>query len=388
MADYHGGVPDLPAHFDHGLCFPGGLDDSLLPHIPARRGLMLLLTREGKPVVLLPAADMRSRLGARMRGADDEPAATKMPDLSKVTAQVLWTLTAGDFETDLRFLDIAAALWPQDYQSMLAWKSAWFVHVDLDERFPLFQRSRSVFQRRGRYFGPFPTGKSADAYINLLVEIFDLCRESACGRAAPNGRPCPYAQMGKCLSVCDGTVSLEDYARHVAAAVHVAEGHTHAIRDQLQSRMRAAAEQLMFEAAASFKAKLQKLDDLAAPALADVRAAEQFAFIILQRGRGRRQIKTFLACRGSVAAGPAVAYPPKEDALQSLLQAMAAHAAAPPAAWDEVQSCRLALTAQHLYGPAHRRALLVRWTPDLNPAALAAAIESAAEPLHLKTPPQ
>ncbi|MCE5280275.1 MAG: hypothetical protein ABFD92_04830 [Planctomycetaceae bacterium] len=375
-------------NFERGVCLGGEWDESLLGHVPARRGLMLLLTHDGTPIVLLPAADMRSRLRARMRGADDEPAGTKLPDLSKVAAQVLWTLTAGDFETDLRFLDIAAELWPQNYPAMLAWKPAWFVHVDLGERFPLFQRSRSVLQRRGRYLGPFPTGKSADAYINLLVEIFDLCREPACGRAAPHGRPCPYAQMGKCLSVCDGTVSLEDYARHVAAAVQVAQGSTQSVREQLQSRMRSAAEQLMFEAAASFKAKLQKLDELTGPVFADVRPVEQFAFIILQRGRGRRQIKTFLARLGCIAAGPSLPYPLKQDALQTVLQAMAAHAAASQGDWTDVQSYRLALIAQHLYGPEQRRALLVRWNPEMKPAELAAAIESAIETLHLNTPPQ
>ena len=74
--------------------------------------------------------------------------------------------------------------------------------------------------------------------------------------------------------------------------------------------------------------------------------------------------------------------------MHAALQAMAAHAAAPQGQWTDVQSYRLALIAQHLYGSAQRKALLVRWNPDMKPAELAAAIEAAAETLHLKTPPQ
>ena len=140
------------------VCPP--LTEQQLSQVPAKRGVALLLAAEGEPVVLLPGADMRSRIRARLQKGNEEKQG-KMPDLSRVTARVLWKLTSGHFETDLFYLELASSLWPESYRSMLAWKEAWFVHVDLEDRFAHFQRTRKVFATRGSYVGPLVTAKTS-----------------------------------------------------------------------------------------------------------------------------------------------------------------------------------------------------------------------------------
>ena len=367
--------------FEGGLGFCRGLDEALLSHVPPRRGVMLLLADDRRPIILMTAANMRSRLRARLKSPEDETRG-KLPDLSKVTRQILWTQTTGAFETDLIYLERAAAIWPTHYAARVAWKPAWFIHVDPADRVPVFQRSRRPPAGPGRYFGPFATGRSADHFIGLLADVMDLCRKPTCVRQAPNGDPCTYAQMGKCLSVCDGTTSLANYARTVARAVELAEGNDTSIRQELTAQMESAAKELRFEAAASFKAKLAKLDELAGPAFADVAPIECFRFLLFQSGRGRKQAKVFLVDRGHVEPAGTIGYPLQTDELDALLARMAdfARTGRP---WTDLETYRLGLVVRCLPAGRRPRELMLRWCEELRRDQVAAAVEAAAEQLHL-----
>jgi len=372
------------ALFDGVLGVRPPLTEQQLSQVPAKRGVALLLAAEGEPVVLLPGADMRSRIRARLQKSDEEKHG-RMPDLSKVTGRVLWKLTSGHFETDLFYLELASLLWPESYRSMLAWKEAWFVHVDLADRFAHFQRTRKVFATRGSYVGPLATARSAGRFIGHLQDAFDLCRDFSRGRLSPNAATCSYAQMGKCLSPCDGSISLADYGRAVAKAADFAAGRRGPAVAELNKAMNAAAEKLKFEQAAAIKSKLQKLQELSSGALADVTAAERFQFILVQRGASFRQAKVFLVDRGHVAAADPLDYPLRAGQVRRVLWQMAAHRRAGHA-WTDICRWRMGLVARYLFSSDRRKGLILRWRADMSAAELTEAVEAAADLLGLRLP--
>ena len=376
------GQIDLPPPFGQA----DGADALQLAAVPAKRGIAALLADGDKPLILLPAADMRSRLRNRLsppQAQQGKP--TRLADLRSVARKVLWKLTASHFETDLAYFDISRAIWPKTYHTLLSWSAAWFVHVDAAGRFPHFVRTREVMAAPGRYFGPFIAPRNAEAFIGGLQDAFELCRDLPCLRQAPNAQPCAYAQMGRCLCPCDGSISMDDYRVVIAAAADFAAGKRVDYRQRLGAQMREAAGELQFERAASFKARIARLDVLDAPACSLVKPVERFRFIIVQNAGKVGKAAVFLAGAGRIVPTGPLDFPPSARQMRTVLDQMRT-LCAEPCDVGRAERLRMGLVARYLFSSEQRRGLILRWREDMPPEQLSIAIEESASVLRLRAP--
>ena len=365
---------------------------------------MLLLAEQARPIVLLTAADLRSRVKLRL----EEPLADqrkKTADLREITREIRWRLAGSHFEADLAFLQAARELWPRTYPSLLAWKPPWFVRVQPSEEFPHFERTRALTRSRssrpgnevsqprvkatdptGRLVGPFASGASADRFIEAIQDAFDLCRDYRCLRQAPNAQPCAYGQMGKCLSPCDGRTSMERYREVMAHAADFAAGLRQPAQDRLRAQMRQAAQDLQFERAGAIKSRLARLEELNAPDYGFVAPFDDFRFILVQRGMGRRRLRAFLADRGRVVPAGELDYPLQGPQVERLVAKMAKLAAQPGVAAtadEDLAGWNMGLVTHYLFSSPDRRGVIFRWTASSQASQLSAAIEQAAAQLHV-----
>ncbi|MCY2925630.1 MAG: hypothetical protein NT031_09345, partial [Planctomycetota bacterium] len=253
--------------FDGGIEVRPPVGPDQLAQVPAKRGVALLEAQAGAPIVLLTAADIRARVRTRL-AEPLEDQRRKSADLREITRWVRWKLAPGHFEADFRFFELARAIWPGEYPSLLAWKPAWFAHMAVDEPYPHWRRTQEIAGLGGRCFGPFATGKQAERFIQVIQDGFDLCRHVRCLRQAPRATRCAYAEMGRCLSVCNGAVTMGAYRDRVARSVDFAAGDRWGHEQALQAEMAAAAKELAFERASGVKAKIERLAELNAPGLA------------------------------------------------------------------------------------------------------------------------
>jgi len=379
-------MPDCLAKFDDLLEVRPPLSQEQLSLIPAKRGVVALLAEDGKPIVLLTAGDIRARVRSRLNEADpDLP--RRSADLRRLTRAVQWALASSHFETDLRFFFLAQSMWPDRYASMLAWKPAWFVHVDPGDDYPHFSATRKVWGSPGRYTGPFSAERAAQHFIEVIQDGFDLCRDYRCLRRSPNAERCTYGQMGRCVSPCDGTMPMSDYRRLMTRAADFAEGARQDFRREMKDRMKVAADALNYESAAAIKARLERLGELDGGEFQHVRPAEQFQFILVQRGRKRTCAEVFLVDRGRIFRLPPIEYPPPEQQLQVALAEMQ-RLTSEPAHCDNPQRQLIGLVSHYLFSGEQRRGLIVRWKAALTAAELAGCIEEARETLALRQPPK
>ena len=375
-------MTDWIAKFDGRIDVSIPVTDDQLVGVPPRRGVGLLMNRRWEPIVLLPAANLRSRVLNRLGAPPDEKRLRRV-DLREVTGAILWKLTTGHFETDSCFLELAQAIWPETWSQMPAWRPAWFVHVDPGEKFPHFVRTRKVLEARGRYFGPFGSGRSADQFVAGIQDAFDLCRDYRCLGQSPNGELCSYGQMGRCLAPCNGTISMDGYRRVITRAIEFASGRREELRSELRRRMESAAEALEFERAAAVKARLGRVDSFSRQDFQHVAAAEEFRFILVQPSGSRRRAKVFLVCGGDVAPGADLDYPPKGEQLARTLAEMATYVASPHRR-DELGGWRMGLVSHYLFSSQRRRGLIFRWNEDTIADELGEAIQKSAESLGLR----
>ena len=261
--------------FDGRLEVQPPLSEAALSRVPARRGVVGLLAEADAPILLLTAGRIRDRLRTRLREPPEE-GPRKTADLRSITRAVVWTLADGHFETDLCFLELARALWPKRYPSLLGWKPPWFVHADPDADAPHFVVRRDVLAEKGRWVGPFASERSARRFVDIVRDAFDLCRHVQCLRQAPHAETCAYGQMGRCLRPCDGTTGMDAYRDAVRRAADLAEGRREDRRRELERRMAEASAELAFERAAGLKKRLERMSMLDAEEFELVRPAESF----------------------------------------------------------------------------------------------------------------
>jgi SAM-dependent methyltransferase len=385
-------MSDWTGLFDARLETAGVVAEEQLARIPAKRGVVLLVGDDDEPIVMITAADMRSRTRSRLaEPLEAEEAATKRtkrPDLRQITRAIFYARCESHFETDWRFLELSRQVWPSRYVKMLSWKAPWFIHLNLYDAYPHFARTREVFAREGQYFGPFASGRDANGFIDALADVFDLCRSVTCLRRAPNGPRCAYAEMNRCVSPADGTISMDEYRDVLAlAADFVADiKNRQALRQSLSDQMAAAAKDLKFEQAAGIRNRLARLDVFEGESYRYVAPAERFAFILAQPGAGVHEFRVFLAHRGYISFAGALEYPLAADAPVGVLRAMR-KLTATDSPVDGLGRLRMGLVARTLFGGSSRRGLVMPWREDLTAETLAEWIRAGRDELGLRESP-
>ena len=139
-----------------------------------------------------------------------------------------------------------------------------YVKVTLGEAFPRILFSRTMKKDKSKYFGPYTSAAAVKDTIELLNKLYQL---RTCNRNLPKDigaeRPCLNYHIKQCLAPCQGFVSQEEYRRQVEGAMEFLNGNYGPILKDLEQKMKAAAENLDFEEAASFRDLFQSVKSLA-----------------------------------------------------------------------------------------------------------------------------
>jgi len=296
---------DLGSLFDRHADLPppgGPLDPRVLP---GGRGVCALTDENDRLLLFIAAENLRRTLAHRL-SPPEEGAGRIRPDLRPVARRLWWTSSHSAFETSLTYLQIARLLAPDRYRRDLAFGPVWFARVCPTDRFPRWTADTQAFTPPTVDIGPFRDRGACRRFIELLEDLFDLCRHHEVLRQAPHGQPCAYKEMGRCPAPCDGSVSLETYRDTLRASLRFARGQSDDHLSLLEETMHRAARELRFEQAARLREQATRARRLLA---ADGRlhvSPEDFRYLVVQRGGGTTRVKPFFVDRGAITAGQAV----------------------------------------------------------------------------------
>lgn len=138
-----------------------------------------------------------------------------------------------------------------------------YITVNLKEKFPAFKITRKIKKDGSKYFGPYMGGVRAGELLQIIGDAYPL---KLCGlnlhKIPKSHRPCLNYHIGKCCAPCYGSVTKEQYKKHIDAACEFLKGNYKAIKIALTEKMQALSENEQYESAAGIRDKLIMIDKM------------------------------------------------------------------------------------------------------------------------------
>ncbi|MGF1472170.1 MAG: excinuclease ABC subunit UvrC [Rubrobacteraceae bacterium] len=226
-------------------------------HLPRSSGVYIFKDSEGEIQYVGKAKNIRSRVASYFtRSGDGRP---KIGELRERVQQVDFIATGSETEALVLESNLIKRHRPRFNASLRDDKSYPYIVVTLGDEYPRVFATRSSHDPRHRYFGPFPSAGSVHATLDVLNKTFPFrkCRGPEPGRRS--GVPCLNYHIGRSAAPCVGAVSREEYDGIIEDVISFLEGRVDGLIRDRESRMREAAKDMDFEAAAKLRDELAAL---------------------------------------------------------------------------------------------------------------------------------
>lgn len=142
-------------------------------------------------------------------------------------------------------------------------KSYPYIKIDMESPYPKITMTRRRAADNAKYFGPYSSATAVYLIIQTIQKAFGI---ASCSKEFPRDigkeRPCLNSHLGFCSAVCTGNVSSEEYKEVFREIIDFLKGSYKNAERSLHQKMEEAADNLMFEAAARYRDRINALRSL------------------------------------------------------------------------------------------------------------------------------
>jgi len=231
-----------------------------LSNLPTSPGVYIMKDENGNVIYVGKAVNLRNRVRQYFQNSSDMPPKTRL--MVKKIKDLDYIVTDNEIEALILECNLIKEYRPKYNVLLRDDKNYQYIKIT-NEMFPRLVTTRKVEKDGSRYFGPYVSGYSVKQTVELLKSLFML---RTCKKKFPDqlgkGRPCLNFHIEKCLGMCKGDVSEEEYQKLVSKAVKVLSGKGDEVVEELKAKMFEYAENLMFEKAQEIKNKLSSLEQI------------------------------------------------------------------------------------------------------------------------------
>jgi DNA polymerase-3 subunit epsilon len=176
-----------------------------LPHAP---GVYLFRDERSRVLYIGTSRDLRTRVRSYFTASETR---TRMGEMVGIATSVTGIECATALEAEVRELRLIAEHKPRYNRRSRFPEKVHFIKLTR-EPWPRLSLVRRVLDDDADYLGPFSSKKTAEKCLTALHETFPVRQCSDRMSLTPSRAPCVLAEMGRCLSPCDGSVDATTYA--------------------------------------------------------------------------------------------------------------------------------------------------------------------------------
>ncbi len=229
--------------------------------LPMSAGCYLFENSKGEVIYVGKAKHLRNRVRSYFVESRDHSAKVRV--MVRQIASMRHIVV--DSETDALLLEnsLIKTLQPRYNILLKDDKSYPWIAVTAEE-FPRVLSTRQIVRDGSQYYGPYGSISAQRAVLDFIREALPLrsCRTRMTEESISKAKhtPCLQYHLGNCKAPCIGKCSIEEYKGYVDIATSVLKGDLRPVRSYLEGEMMRAAEELRFEVAARYKARLESLE--------------------------------------------------------------------------------------------------------------------------------
>lgn len=229
----------ISEHLEHKL--------ASLPDLP---GCYLMKDLNSKIIYVGKAKNLKNRVRSYFKSSHEGKTAKLVSEI--VDFETLITST----NKEAFLLEITLIQKHQPYYNIKLKRGTGYPYIKItNEKDPRIMITGDVKKDAGYYFGPYPDVYAAQETLKFLQRVYPLRRCNGY-----QGRPCLYYHMGQCLGACFQEVKPEAYAEQIQKIKRFLNGNVTKVKQELQSQMQAAAEDLKYERAGEIRDQLSYIE--------------------------------------------------------------------------------------------------------------------------------
>ena len=229
----------------------------ILTTAPLKPGCYIMKDVDGKVIYVGKAVNLRNRLRSYFRSSAQEDRKTRK--LVSHIAEIEWIVVGSELEALILEMNLIKKHRPHYNVRLVDDKSYPYIKVHWNDPFPKLTVTRQMVQDGSRYYGPYTSVWAVHQTLDVLRHIFPYltCDRVITGK---DERACLYYDIKLCCAPCIGKIDQSGYRQMIDDLGQFLEGHTEPIVSRLRVEMDQAAEQLLFERAATLRNQIQSIE--------------------------------------------------------------------------------------------------------------------------------
>ncbi|MFW6118479.1 MAG: excinuclease ABC subunit UvrC [Chloroflexota bacterium] len=227
-----------------------------LKALPAKPGVYLFKDKEGKVIYVGKAANLNNRVKSYF-GASSS-LSNKVQGLVAKIQDFEFVVTNSEQEALILECNMIKKYTPRYNVRLKDNKTFPYLKIDINEDWPGVNITRRVEKDGARYFGPFTSAGSVRKTLRLVKKIFPFrsCHKRIEGK---DKRPCLDYYIHRCLGPCIGAVEKQEYHDVINQVILFLQGKQELVLHELNTKMKAAAQQFQFERAALLRDQIKAI---------------------------------------------------------------------------------------------------------------------------------
>lgn len=135
-----------------------------------------------------------------------------------------------------------------------------YIKITINEDFPTVRITRKKLNDGAKYYGPYTNAYATKETVDFLNKVYLLkqCRKIFTKKETP----CLNYHIKKCMGICAGKVTKEEYRKIINQVMAVLDGKAEELIKQIKVEMVEASNNLQFEKAADLRDKISSLQNL------------------------------------------------------------------------------------------------------------------------------